>query len=108
FSKKIEADAARDIAMQVAAMNPVAVDASGVPQEVIDREKEIATAQIVAEGKPAEMAEKISQGKVNKYFKEHTLLPQPFVKDSKVSVADFLKSVDAEVKVTAFKRVSLG
>ncbi len=108
FSKKIEAEAARDIAMQVAAMNPVAVDASGVPQEVIDREKEIATAQIVREGKPAEIAEKISQGKVNKFFKENTLLPQPFVKDSKVSVADFLKSIDAEATVTAFKRVSLG
>lgn len=108
FSKKIDGDAARDIAMQVAAMNPVAVDASGVPREVIDREKEIAIAQIVAEGKPAEMAEKISQGKVNKYFKENTLLSQAFVKDNKLSVGDFLKSVDAEATISEFKRVTLG
>ena len=108
FSKSVDKGAARDIAMQVAAMNPLAVDADGVPQEIIDREKEIAVAQIVAEGKPAELAEKISQGKVNKYFKENTLLSQPFVKDNKQSVADFLKSVDGEARITAFKRVTLG
>lgn len=108
FSKKFDTDAARDIAMQIAAMNPVAVDASGVSQEVIDREKEIAEAQIIAEGKPADLAAKISIGKVNKYFKEHTLLPQAFVKDNKQTVGDFLKHVDAEAKVIEFKRVTLG
>ncbi len=108
FSKAIDKDAARDVAMQVAAMNPVAVDPSGVSQEVIDRETEIAKAQIIAEGKPAELAEKISKGKVNKFFKEHTLLSQIFVKDNKISVADFLKGIDPEVKVTEFKRITLG
>ncbi|HLR37582.1 MAG TPA: translation elongation factor Ts [Chitinophagaceae bacterium] len=107
FSKEIDTEAAQDIAMQIAAMNPVAIDPDGVPQEVIDREKEIATAQIKAEGKPADLAEKISKGKVNKYFKEHTLLSQPFVKDNKQSVADFLKETDAEAKVLSFNRISL-
>lgn len=108
FSKEIDKDAARDIAMQVAAMNPVAVDAAGVPRDMVDREKEIAKAQIIAEGKPADLADKISKGKVNKFFKEHTLLSQAYVKDNKLSVSDFLKSVDAEAKVTAFKRITLG
>ncbi len=108
FSKQIAKEASQDIAMQIAAMNPVAIDPEGVPQEVVEREKEIAMAQIKAEGKPAELAEKISTGKVNKYFKENTLLSQPYVKDSKQNVAAFLKQVDAEVTVTSFKRITLG
>lgn len=108
FSKPIDEDAAKDIAMQVAAMNPIAVDQQNVPEEVIGREKEIAVGQVLAEGKPAEMAEKISQGKLNKFFKEQTLLSQAYVKDSKQTVADFLKSTDPEVKVNGFKRITLG
>ena len=72
------------------------------------REKDIAIEQVKAEGKPAEMAEKIALGKINKFFKESTLLAQPFVKDSNKSVADYLKSIDADLKITAFKRVALG
>jgi elongation factor Ts len=101
-------DAGKDIAMQIAAMNPIAVDQSSVAPEVIAREKNIAIEQVKAEGKPAEMAEKIAMGKINKFFKESTLLAQPFVKDANKSVADYLKSVDADLKVTAFKRVALG
>ena len=98
----------KDVAMQIAAMNPLAVDETMISAETIAREKEIAIEQIKAEGKPAEMAEKIAVGKVNKFFKENTLMAQPFVKDNSKSVADYLKSVDPELKVTEFKRVALG
>lgn len=102
------ADAGKDVAMQIAAMNPLAVDESSISPETIAREKEIAIEQIKAEGKPAEMAEKIAMGKVNKFFKENTLMAQPFVKDNSKSVGDYLKSVDASLTVTEFKRVALG
>ena len=105
---KEAAEAGKDIAMQIAAMNPIAVDASSVPAETIAREKEIAIEQVKAEGKPPEMAEKIAMGKINKFFKESTLLAQPFVKDNNKSVADYLKDVDADLKVLTFKRVQLG
>lgn len=101
-------DAGKEIAMQIAAMNPIAVDRNAVPAETIAREKEIAIEQVKAEGKPAEMAEKIAMGKINKFFKESTLLAQAFVKDANKSVADHLKSVDPELKVITFKRVALG
>lgn len=102
------AEAGKDVAMQIAAMNPLAIDESSVSPEMIAREKDIAIEQIKAEGKPAEMAEKIALGKVNKFFKENTLLAQAFVKDNSKSVADYLKSVDADLKITEFKRVALG
>jgi elongation factor Ts len=108
FSKPVSAETGKDIAMQIAAMNPIAVDADSVPAELIAREKEIAVEQVKAEGKPAEMAEKIAAGKVNKFFKESTLLQQAFVKDNNKSVGDYLKSVDADLKVTGFKRIALG
>ena len=101
-------EAGKDVAMQIAAMNPLAIDETFIAAETIAREKEIAIEQIKAEGKPAEMAEKIAIGKVNKFFKENTLMAQAFVKDNSKSVAEFLKSVDADLKVTSFKRVALG
>ncbi len=101
-------EAGKDVAMQIAAMNPLAVDETSIPAEMIAREKDIAIEQIKAEGKPAEMAEKIAIGKVNKFFKENTLMAQAFVKDNSKSVAEFLKSIDADLKVTEFKRVALG
>lgn len=107
FNKKAD-EAGKDVAMQIAAMNPIAVDQDSVPVETIAREKEIAIEQVKAEGKPAEMAEKIAIGKINKFFKESTLLAQAFVKDGNKSVADYLKSIDADLKVTEFKRVALG
>ncbi len=105
---KNAAEAGKDVAMQIAAMNPLAVDETSVAPETIAREKEIAIEQIKAEGKPAEMAEKIAAGKVNKFLKENTLMAQAFVKDNAKSVAEYLKSTDAELKVTGFKRVALG
>ncbi|MEO6219640.1 MAG: translation elongation factor Ts [Ginsengibacter sp.] len=101
-------EAGKDVAMQIAAMNPIALDQESVPAETIAREKAIAIEQVKAEGKPAEMAEKIALGKINKFFKESTLLAQPFVKDSNKSVIDYLKSIDNELKITEFKRVALG
>jgi elongation factor Ts len=101
-------DAGKDVAMQIAAMNPLAIDESGVDTATLQREKEIAIEQIKAEGKPAEMAEKIAAGKVNRFLKDNTLLAQPFVKDNAKSVGDYLKSVNADLTVTAFKRVALG
>ncbi len=102
------AEAGKDVAMQIAAMNPLAVDESAISPETIAREKEIAIELVKAEGKPAEMAEKIAMGKLNKFFKDNTLMAQAFVKDGNKSVADYLKSVHADLKVTTFKRVALG
>ncbi|MEO8823459.1 MAG: translation elongation factor Ts [Ginsengibacter sp.] len=105
---KVNEEAGKDVAMQIAAMNPIAIDQSSVSAETIERERNIAIEQIKAEGKPAEMAEKIAAGKVNKFFKESTLLAQAFVKDGNKSVGDYLKSIDPELKVLGFKRVALG
>jgi elongation factor Ts len=101
-------EAGKDVAMQIAAMNPVALDKDGVDASVIERELEIAKEQIRAEGKPEEMVEKIAAGKLNKFYKDSTLLNQEFVKDSSKTVAQFLGTVDKGLTVTAFKRVALG
>ncbi len=101
-------EAGKDVAMQIAAMDPLAIDQSGISEEVVARERNIAIEQIKAEGKPAEMAEKIAVGKLNKYFKDNTLLAQAYVKDGNQSVGDFLKNLDADLKITEFKRVALG
>lgn len=105
-------EAGREVAMQIAAMNPVAVDQDSVSKEMIDREKAIVTDQIRNDpkmaGKPDEMIEKIAVGKLNAFFKENTLTAQPFVKDASKTVGDHLKSVDPGLKVTQFKRVQLG
>jgi len=101
-------EAGKDVAMQIAAMNPVAIDKDGVDSTTIERELEIAKEQIRAEGKPEEMVEKIAAGKLNKFYKDSTLLNQEFVKDSSKNVAQFLASVEKGLTVTAFKRVALG
>ena len=102
------AEAGKDVAMQIAAMNPLGVDESSLSPETIEREKNIAIEMIKAEGKPAEMAEKIAAGKMNKFFKDNTLMAQAFVKDGNQSVQGYLKSINADLKVTEFKRVALG
>ncbi|MDR6342361.1 elongation factor Ts [Filimonas zeae] len=108
---KDAAEAGKDVAMQIAAMNPVAVDPESVPAEAVERERAIVTEQISADpkmaGKPAEMIAKIADGKLNAFFKEQTLLAQPFVKDGGKTVAEYLKS-NGDVKVLGFKRVALG
>ncbi len=101
-------EAGKDLAMQIAAMNPIAIDKDGVDSAVIEREIEIAKEQIRAEGKPEAMLEKIAQGKLNKFYKDSTLLNQEFVKDSSKSVKQFLNDVSKDLTVTSFKRVQLG
>lgn len=100
-------DVGRDVAMQVAAMAPVAIDKEGVPQDVIDREIEVGKDQAIQEGKPADMAEKIAKGRLNKFFQESTLLNQSFIKDNKKSIKQYLGEQDKELNVTSFKRFSL-
>ncbi|MDL5048808.1 translation elongation factor Ts [Oscillatoria amoena NRMC-F 0135] len=101
-------DAGKDVGMQIAAMNPVAVDDKSVDKSVIEKELEIAKAQILAEGKPENMVEKIAQGKLAKFFKENTLLAQAFVKDNSKTVAQYLDSVSKGLTVSEFKRISVG
>jgi len=109
---KESAEAGKDVAMQIAAMNPVAVDPNSVPADIIAREKAIVTEQIKNDpkmaGKPDAMIDKIAEGKLNAFFKENTLTAQPFVKDAAKSVSDHLKSVDSGLAITGFKRVALG
>ena len=101
-------NAGKDAAMQTAAMFPVAVDKDGVSQDMIDRELEVGREQARAEGKPEEMLDKIAQGKLNKFFKESTLLNQDFVKDGSKTVGKMLDDVSKGLKITHFKRVALG
>ena len=108
FNKATDNDVAKDVAMQVAAMDPVSVNSDNVPQDVIDRELEVGKEQAIQEGKPADLAEKIAQGRLNKFFKESTLLNQAFIKDSKMSVEQYLKSSDSDLTVTEFRRTALG
>lgn len=97
----------KDIAMQVVSMFPVAIDKNDVPQDIINQELEIGKEQARREGKPEEMIEKIAQGKLGKFYKEKTLLNQEFWKDSKQTVAQYLKAADKDLTVSAFKRYDL-
>lgn len=101
-------EAGRDVAMQVAAMKPVAVDQDGVDQSIIDKEIEIGKDLARQEGKPEAMVEKIAKGKLNKFFKENTLLNQAFVKDNKQTISAYLNGVEKGLTVTDFKHVTLG
>lgn len=101
------AEAGRQVAMQVAAMNPIALNKDGVDQETIDRELEVGKDLAIQEGKPADMAAKIAEGRLNKFFKENTLLSQPFVRDNKLTVEQFLSSTKNGLTVTEYKRLSL-
>lgn len=101
-------EAGRDVAMQVAAMKPVALNESEVPTDVIEKEIEIGMEIARNEGKPEDMLEKIAKGKLNKFFKENTLLNQIFVKDGKASVQEYLKSKNPELTVIGFKHIKLG
>lgn len=108
FTKSgVDAQVYKDVAMQIAAMNPVAIDKDFVPESVIAQEIEIGKEQARRDGKPEEMIEKIAQGKLSKFFKENTLLNQDFVKDNKITIRQYLQSVNKELTVTEFKRVTL-
>jgi len=107
FSKAIEYQAGRDVAMQIAAMNPVAVDNSDVSPEIVEQELKIAREKFRLEGKPEAMLDKISQGALNKFYKDSTLLNQDFVKDNKKTIRQYLTGVDKDVKVDGFIRFTL-
>ena len=109
FSSQIEGieEVAKNIAMQAAAMNPIALDESGVEKETIEKEIEIAKDQLRQEGKPENMLDNIAKGKLRRFFKDNTLVNQDFIKDSKQSVTQYIESVDSNLKISGFKRVSL-
>ena len=100
--------AGKDVAMQIAAMNPVAVDKDGVDATTVEREMKIGREQAIAEGKPENIIDRIAEGKLQKFFKENTLLNQDFVKDSSMSVAKMLDGVEKGLTIKQFKRVQLG
>jgi elongation factor Ts len=101
------AEAGRQVAMQIAAMNPIAINKDGVDAAVIEKEIEVGKDLAIQEGKPAEMAEKIAMGRLNKFFQENTLLSQAFVRDNKVTVEQFLNSTEKGLTVTTFKRFAM-
>ena len=103
----VEEQVAKDVAMQIAAMAPVAVDKDDVPAEVIEQEKRIGREKALQEGKPENIVDRIAEGMVNKFLKEATLLNQDFTKDSKKSVGQYIKEADKDLKVTGFKRFSV-
>ena len=108
FNKNnFEEQVGKDIVMQITAMSPIAVDKDGITQDVIDKEIEIGKELAINEGKPEELAEKIAIGRLNKFFKENTLLNQQFVKDNKQTIKEYLQSFDKELTVTTFKRYSI-
>ena len=101
-------EAARNIAMQAAAMNPIALDEAGVNADTIAKEIEIAKDLLRQEGKPEAMIENIAKGKLGRFFKDNTLVNQDYIKDNAMSVANYIKSVEANLTVTGFKRAALG
>jgi len=107
FNKELDAQMGRDVAMQAAAMAPIAVDKDGVAEDVVAKELEIGKEKARLEGKPEQMLEKIAQGRLGKFFKESTLLNQDFVKDNKMSVKQYLASADKDLTATAMMRFTL-
>ncbi|HBH49411.1 MAG TPA: elongation factor Ts [Bacteroidales bacterium] len=107
LSAVAQIEVGKDVAMQVAAMNPVGVDKGDVPAEIVEKEREIGREQAIKEGKPENIVDKIAEGKVNKFFKESTLLNQEFTKDSKKTVRQYLQDASKDLTVTSFKRFSL-
>ncbi len=103
----IDSQLGKDIVMQIASMNPIAIDQNDVPKSVIDKEIEIGKDLAIQEGKPADMAEKIALGRLNKFYKESTLLNQQFVKDNKITIREYLSQTSKDLTVTAFKRFTL-
>ena len=107
FNKELDAQMGRDVAMQAAAMAPIAVDKDGVAEDVVAKELEIGKEKARLEGKPEQMLEKIAQGRLGKFFKESTLLNQDFVKDNKMSVKQYLATADKDLTATAMMRFTL-
>ena len=102
------AEISKNVAMQAAAMNPIALNEEGVDASVVEKEIEIAKDQLRQEGKPEAMLDNIAKGKIKRFFKDNTLVNQAYIKDGKISVSDYVKSADPDLVVTGFKRVALG
>ncbi|SHF33708.1 translation elongation factor Ts (EF-Ts) [Bacteroides faecichinchillae] len=107
LNKEVNPTVGHEVAMQIAAMNPIAIDEKDVPADVLEKEKEIAADKARQEGKPENMIEKIAMGRIGKFYKEVCLLKQEYIQDAKMTVVDFLKSQDKDLTVTAFKRFTL-
>ena len=107
FNKEVDEQVAKDVAMQVAAMNPIAITADGIPADVKEKELTIAREKAREAGKPENLLDRIAEGALQKFYKESTLLQQEYVKDPKKTIEQFLKEQDKELSVTSFKRVSL-
>jgi elongation factor Ts len=107
LNKKVDPQVGKNVAMQIAAMNPVTIDKDDVTPEMIEKEKEIGREQARREGKPENMLDKIAEGKLQKFFKESTLLNQEYTKDSKMTVRQYLQSIDKDLSVTGFLRYTL-
>jgi elongation factor Ts len=103
----VDSQVAKDVAMQVAAMNPISVDKATVPVEVVEREKKIAREKAIEQGKPEAILDRIAEGALTKFYKDYTLLMQDYVKDPKITIDDYLKKQDKDLTVTAFRRVNL-
>ena len=97
----------KNISMQVAAMNPIALDKESVDKNTIDKETQIIKEQLIQEGKPEKIIENIAKGKLNKFFKDNTLINQNYIKESKISVKDYINSIDKELEISDFSRLSL-
>ncbi len=107
FSKEAELQVKKDVAMQVAAMAPISIDKDDVPADVREHELNLGREKAREEGKPENMLDKIAEGRLNRFFKDATLLNQEFIKDSKINVKAYLESADKELNVTAFLRFTL-
>ncbi len=107
LNKEGHEEMAREIAMQIAAMNPVSINESDVPEDMKERELELGRDQARQEGKPDDIVEKIAEGKLKKFYKENTILQQPFIRDNNKTVQEYLKEKDPELSITAFERYSL-
>jgi len=107
LNKVVDIQAGKDVAMQVAAMNPVAVDKEDVPPEIVEKEKEIGREQARHEGRPENILDKIAEGKLNKFYKESTLLNQDYIRDNKKTIRQYLGEIDNDLTVTGFLRYNL-
>jgi elongation factor Ts len=103
----VETQVAKDVAMQIAAMNPISVDKDTTPTEVVEREKKIAREKAIEQGKPESILDRIAEGALQKYYKDYTLLAQDFVKEPKITINDYLKRQSKDLTVTGFRRVNL-
>ncbi|MDR2804043.1 MAG: translation elongation factor Ts [Dysgonamonadaceae bacterium] len=103
----VELQVAKDVAMQIAAMNPISVDKDTVPAEIVEREKKIAREKAIEQGKPENILDRIAEGALQKYYKDYTLLAQDFVKEPKITINDYLKKQNKDLTVTGFRRVNL-